>query len=155
MTPPRPLAKFRIYPEGHTLYYRVCIFTTVQQMRTYLKEKDFPSINHSRILGRYGKAMCTSWMQIDFSGKGRPGRYRPILGEIVFAKRWFGAEVIAHECTHAAVAYARRRKFTPMSREGPRKRPNDVTNDEERFCKVLGWLVRQIATQGRKRKIIS
>lgn len=150
MTPLRipsgQIACFRIYPEpGRSrLYYQVRVFSSVQAIRDYLPRSKEPY----RRLGRYGVAMCSSYTVNQLTTAG-PFRRLPICGEIVFSLRRLRAGVIAHECAHAALGWARR---IGLAVEGepaahPRRQGNWVHANEERFCYALGELNRQIAVQ--------
>lgn len=136
--PPRgQVAHFRIYPEPglSSLFFHVRIFQTVEAMHAYVRTR--PG-NPARP-GRFCKGMCSWWTRISFrSGRGRT---HPELGEIVLARRWLTMRIISHECTHAALAWARRRRVDVAERG----RGQHVSGGEERFCGALGDMARQIA----------
>lgn len=137
--PAGQIARFRIYPEKTSrLYYDVRVFTSVRATRAYLRHSPIP-----RTLGRSGLAMCSTFTAMVVSPTGR--RTLPKCGEIVFPVRALRAGVIAHECTHAALGWARRigLQFTAetVTRRGW------VSPAEERFCYALGELNRQVAVQ--------
>jgi hypothetical protein len=137
------IATFRIYPEKRTsrLYFQVRVFSSVTAIRRYLKYSDL----NRRTLGRYGLAMCSTFDVL----KGKRGRWRkqPIMGEILFPVRGLRAGVIAHECTHAALGWARRIGLNPVSAAVKQGRCLVADANEERFCYALGELNRQIAIQ--------
>lgn len=141
--PAGQLAFFRIYPEKgkSRLYFDVRVFASVKAIRRYVKASDMPS----RTLGRYGLAMCSSWIRIRIR-KGRLSPRRlPDMGEILFPVRGLTAGVIAHECTHAALAWAARVGLNPVERKFARGDHLWASKAEERFCYGLGELNRQIA----------
>lgn len=150
-TPHGQLARFRIYPEKGTsrLYFDVRVFASVVAIRRYLKHHELIP----RAMGRYGVAMCSGWSEVYKTS----GHLTPRIGEILFCKRWFGAGVIAHECTHAAIFWAERIRLNPLEPKAPRRgtsRQRFAGPHEERFCYGLGDMVRQIAAQAWKRGLV-
>lgn len=66
------------------------------------------------------------------------------MGQILLHQAAVGAGVVAHECTHAALAWARRVGLSiAPSLDGPQ----DAPEADERLCWVLGWLVSQFWTE--------
>ena len=65
----------------------------------------------------------------------------------MFPVRGMRAGVIAHECTHAALGWAKRIGLNPISAAVTRGGCLIADADEERFCYGLGELNRQIAVQ--------
>lgn len=140
------IAYFRVYPEPKRsrLHFKVRIFTSQRAMREYLRASELP-----RSLGRYGRAMCSTWDRVTV---GKTMRKHPEMGEMVFPVSHLGMEAIAHECTHAALGWAKRIALNPVvdgvpSRLGSRA----CAVDEERFCYALGQMGRQISSQIWKR----
>lgn len=147
MSAPRgQLAYFRVFPEPTSrLHYRVRVFESTAALRKYLTRGRLP---WRRSLGRYGRAMCSSWQRL----KG--GKMSPDCGEILFVKAWLGMEVITHESTHAAVNWANRIKLTFDRDPIVRGRSKLASPDEERFCYGLGQLAKQIAARLYERKLL-
>jgi hypothetical protein len=121
-----------VYPNRPSrLHYRVLVFRNVAEMLTYARRRENPSRP-----GRFCKAMVSTWTRLTFvSGRERT---QPELGEMLFAKRWLGSEVLSHESTHAALGWARRAGVNPGANDLPRR------GDEERFCYALGQTIRQL-----------
>jgi hypothetical protein len=80
-------------------------------------------------------ALCLSYLA---SYEALPGREE--LGTLFFSREDFTPEVVAHELTHAALAWARRRRINPLKRS----RGNRVTGAEERFATLVQSLTRQV-----------
>jgi hypothetical protein len=133
------LACFRIYPErGRSrLHFDVRIFQNIRAIRAYLKASRLPD----RRLGRYGKALCSTYRII------RADHTLPVMGEILMPVRWLGAGLIAHECGHAALGWASRIQLNPVVDAVPRRGVLCASDTEERFCYGLGELNRQIIVQ--------
>lgn len=150
MTTPRSpqdqIATFRIYPEPRAsrLYYQVLVFTNVQAIRRYLRRSAYPD----RRLGRHGVALCSNYEIRRLSSRGR-FKPLPVCGEILFPRRRLRAGVIAHECAHAALGWARRIGLNVVQepKARPRRGGTCVSDAEERFCYALGELNRQVAIQ--------
>lgn len=132
------IATFKIYPEPKPsrLYYQVRVFASIRVMRRYLRHTQ-----PSRTLGRRGVAMCSSFAVLRLSGNRM--RRTPCCGEIVFPLRRLRAGVIAHECAHAALGWARRIGLLVHTEITGRM----VSPEEERFCSALGELNRQVAVE--------
>lgn len=143
-SPRGQIAHFRIYPEMGTsrLFFHVRIFQTVEAMHTYLRSTE-------RAPGRFCKGMCSTY-KLTKCPRRRPAYTTPEVGEIVLAARWCGSRIISHECTHAALGWARRRGLDPRDRGEGRV----IGGAEERVCGVLGDLVGQIARQLWNRGIV-
>lgn len=146
-TPAGQLAFYRVYPErGSRLHFRVRIFRSLRAMRRYLAADPF-----HRTLGRHGKAMCSTWTRHRVR-RGRRSRITDEMGEIVIPRAWLGAGVIAHEATHAALGWARRIGLQGVLDAAGR--PGRVSDPEERFCRALGEISRQIAVGLYDRRIL-
>jgi hypothetical protein len=129
------IAHFRIRPEpSKRFFFHVRVFSTVAHMHHYLRYGPIP-----RQPGRFCKGICSTYS----TQRRQGGRWRttPEMGEIVFALRWLGAGVIAHECTHAALHWAERRGHDVKDRG----RGRFIGGGEEPFCGALGEMARQIA----------
>ena len=144
-TPPGQIAHFRIYPERglSRLFFRVRIFRTVAQMQWYLRHgHERHGGCYPRPPGRHCKGMCSTYTRYRVSSPQRR-RTTPELGEIVLAANYTGTRIVAHECTHAALGWARRRGLDVRDQG----RGRYISGAEERLCGVLGDLAGQIARQ--------
>lgn len=65
------------------------------------------------------------------------GRLMPEIGRVFFHSENIHPAVLAHEFTHAAVTFCRRRRLNPMKSS---KRANDA---EERLATCVGWMMVQ------------
>lgn len=102
------VASFRVYPrdqEGYDDYFQVRVFKTARQMRLYA--------NEGRRAGRkIGMDCCGLCAPV--TGKFlRRGRFKVDLkcGEVLLEMKHLGVNVVSHEFTHAALAYARHKKI--------------------------------------------
>lgn len=128
---------FRIYPEPESkLYFRVTVFPSLLAMRAYGR-KTFDSPSGRAI------AWCGTFKVQAFPRRGR-AYTRRICGEILLVAQRLGVGIISHECTHAALGYARRRRFDPRVSNGD---GGPVGPGEERLCHVQGELVRQLVAK--------
>lgn len=67
----------------------------------------------------------------------RFGKLTPELGRLFFYERNLHPAVLAHEFTHAAITFCRRRRINPM-------KSSKVLNDaEERLATCVGWMMLQ------------
>jgi hypothetical protein len=146
------LASFRVFPdpERSRLHFRVKVFRSNRAMRAYLSGRDVRGS-----LGRYGIALCTTWTRESYRGSRR--RMCLDMGEITLAHPHLGTEVVAHECTHAAIQWAQRVGLQPLAEKVSTTRaPGRMASaDEERFCYGLGQMAAQIARQLWKRELIA
>lgn len=147
---PDILATFKVRPEPKQsrLFYYVRVFRSERALRRYLSRSPFP-----RVLGRYGRAMCSSFDAIKVLEDGREYK-TPEMGEILIPKARLGSEVISHECTHAALGWAQRIKLDPMTK--PSRSQSGIlaaSSAEERFCYGLGQMVRQLIAHGYRLKL--
>ena len=87
--------------------------------------------------------------------KGKPQRLRKtgLFAEANFYRQQIGIEVVSHEMTHAAFAFAERRGL-PLDQtidktfsKGGRLNTLPIDGVEERFCYALGQMVRQFVTR--------
>ena len=145
---PRPRVwRCRLYPEeGSSLYVRALVFARRRDM-----------VRHWRDSGSalFGRAQCQAMQVTHYDKKKRP-RMLPIVAELSFWRKEIGMGTVSHECTHAAFAWARRRRlrvadvgevaFDAMGAAIPRAHP------EERIACVVGDLgsqfVRRAAAAG-------
>lgn len=129
---------FRLYPEGAFLFCEVNVWPTKKAMYDYLP------------LGRSHAASCGGREQYLIPPKGK-GRMRKtgLFAEANFYKRCIGIEVVSHELTHAAFAFADRRKLALSETVNKEyevdggKTALDSDCVEERFCYALGQMCRQ------------
>lgn len=130
--PVKPLT-FRLYPEGSFLYCEVNIWPNKKTMQTY-----------TRLRGKY-EACCggrLSYM-IPARGKGRMRR-TGLFAEANFNRNRLGIEIMSHELTHAAFAFADCRKLNlndaldKSFHEHGAQGLMDRDSAEERFAYVLG-----------------
>lgn len=133
---------FRLYPEGSFLYCEVNIWPTKKAMYDYLP------------LNKKQEASCGGRELYIVSPKrrGRPQRVRKtgLFAEANFHQKRIGIEVVSHELTHAAFAFADRRNLDLGSTIGDHlwetsgtNRVMDQDGPEERFCYALGQMCRQ------------
>jgi hypothetical protein len=131
------LASFRIYPEpASALYFRVRVFASEAALALYVAADDL-----ARPLPQGTRALCTRWTRDRRLANGRT-RLLPDLGEILLTRGAIDAEVISHECTHAAIGWAQRVGLSPFREP----HPACASPDEERFCYGVGRLTAQIVT---------
>lgn len=132
---------FRLYPEGSFLYCEVNIWPIRRDMHRHLP------LGPKTVASCGGRESYT----VEPKRKGKPQRMRKtgLFAEANFYRDGIGVEVVSHEFTHAAFAFADRRKLRldqVMDREFKHKgRFNtlDLDGPEERFCYALGQMVRQ------------
>jgi len=141
--PPNPRHRFPIYcePGKSRLHYRVLIFKNA----TDLQREAAATHGHSLRRLKHTKGLCSPFTLRSYRSKARGGGFhtKPICGAIRFTDTLLNSVVIAHECAHAALAYAERRGFRPHAHGDGQF----VADDEERYCKVLGDLVGQVYWQ--------
>jgi hypothetical protein len=83
--------------------------------------------------------------------KDRPQRVRQtgVFAEANFYRARIGSEIVSHEMTHAAFAFAVRRNLRldeameKQFTQNNRKKTLDLDGPEERFCYALGRMYRQ------------
>ncbi len=128
--PTGQIVAFKIRPYRSRLYYTVRVFTTLRDMRRY-------ALTHrlDRLGARF-RGLASTWTKLRKQPNGRWHRLNE-AGEVLLSRRHIGAEVVSHECTHLALAWAQRRKVNPMGNYDDRK----AGPQEEAFCYVLGQLV--------------
>jgi len=128
---------FRLYPEGSFLYCQVNIWPNKKAMHA-----------HTRLPNHNYEACCGGREEYVVRKKKRT-RKTGLFAEANFNRHRVGVEIMSHELTHAAFAFAERRKLdlneaidktyiengalVAMQRDGP----------EERFCYALGQMCRQ------------
>lgn len=148
----KPLhAKFRIYPQwsestngtgspgrprsSRWFYYQVFVWKRRDEMRKAIKD--------AGVIAPRCEAICCCNRIIRTQSKANGGRSRltGLLGQIHFYEDSFRMGIITHECTHAALDWAREAKVDPLERKHT---IGCVSNGEEIFAWVLGNLARQV-----------
>lgn len=137
---PIPLTVFRVYPEKKALYFTVKVWRTLKDLRA-------ANPGNSRALG-----LCMPWRRLHPS----KDRVLPEMGEVHFCKPHLGVGIVSHEFTHAAIGWAARKRISPEFKDVDVGRfqviPND--DDEEKFCRALGWMVAQCVDQLYRKKVL-
>lgn len=145
----KPLhAKFRIYPQwsestaganspgrprsSRWFWFEVFVWKRRDEMRRAIKD--------SGVTAPRCEAICRCSRMFRTSKTGNC-YYTGMLGQIHFYKDSFRMGVITHECTHAALEWARAAKVDPTERKHA---IGCVSNGEEIFAWVLGNLARQV-----------
>jgi hypothetical protein len=121
--------RFRVYPEGRGLHLDVIIWPTLTSMRRHLVAS-YPRRGMSKVLA------VVLW-PTDPADRPRRGH----IAEMHFNRRYLASDIIAHEATHAALAWARRAGISISESDGT----IDASPDEERFCYALGSITLQIS----------
>lgn len=130
---------FRLYPEGSFLYCQVNIWPSKKAMQAYVK-----------LPGNKYEACCCGRLvyKIPANRKGRLRR-TGLFAEANFHRKRLGVEVMSHEMTHAAFAFAERRGLrlgeavNKAYRVGGARMTMEIDGPEERFCYALGKMCRQ------------
>lgn len=120
------MQKFRIYYNGRSgLYFLAVIHDTHAAL---LKAGDY-----EREPGTQG---FFSPYQVQRMERG-VWRTLPIVGELHLHRERLTWETISHECVHAALAWARRKRFD-FARLGA---PDSINADEEKFTYVCSYII--------------
>jgi hypothetical protein len=138
---PQPWERLFIRCESKSdAFYVVEIYSTELQMQKAIKRQDVNS-NGRGLIDRKCKACCFSYKAFD-------GQHRTTNehGTIFFYKGNVGAPVLAHEFTHAALAWARRRRLDVSRRTG-----RYASDPEERVCHMVGYMMYQFYAKQKKR----
>jgi len=128
---------FRVYPEGSYLYCTVNIWPNKKAM-----------LDHTRLPGRSYDACCGARETHEVLPNGRTRR-TGLFAEANFNRHKLGVGLTAHEFTHAAFVFARRRKLTlteaanKQFRKGRNRTILAGDSPEETFCYALGEMCRQ------------
>lgn len=139
---PRPLRKFRVYAEPKSsLYCRVFIWRTKRDMRTFLKHFETRvCAPKARVKGAYWNDTVACWRGYTRQRpNGKRWRTFPVFGDFHFPIRELRMSCITHECGHAALGWLVRRNLEIIQPVN-----GHASESEERFCRVLGSLTRQI-----------
>lgn len=136
--PIKPIT-FRLHPEGSFLFCEVNIWPTKRAMHanTEARPKNYAACCGGR----------ESYV-VPPKGSGRRMRRTGLFAEANFHRKELGIEVVSHEMTHAAFAFADRRKLNlnaaiSEARWNESKNTMDQDGPEERFCYALGQMCRQ------------
>ncbi len=136
------LAHFRIFPRlslprlvPRGLYFVVSVFKTKHAMLRFCREHcahawgtDMAAICHSFAIQRITKDSTQTL---------------PCIGSIHMYKKRVTPQVIAHECTHAAMAWLRQvRKMDTLVFPIP-ENSSDVSSQDELLCQAVGDLCMQ------------
>lgn len=133
MRHPKPLTTFEIRATWHSrLTFTVRVFESQHDLHAYLTQTDRQP--------QACRAMTSTWRSVFCSPNGT-WKLTPAMGEIILCQPYLGSEVLAHEATHAALAWARRTR-------------QNLDTDEEPFAYALGYIVRQLVTALRQRHLI-
>lgn len=117
----------RVYPwPERTLYYRVLVFGSRAALRAYARQ----TTRRGPAFWAHATGYCYRYIV------RRRGRVLPCCGEIVLNVRDLGLDVIAHECTHAAIGLL----LTPLALPTAR----GASAAEEDFCAMVGTLTAQV-----------
>jgi hypothetical protein len=143
--PARPPARedvitFRVYLKS--LYFQVYVWRTKALMYRALPN------NAPYNFG----AICRCSDVYNFDGAGHM-RHSPRLGEIHFHWKEFNTTSVAHEATHAALAWVRRKHIDLNAALAEADNSDKASPDEERFCYAVCDLTYQIADKGVKHKL--
>lgn len=130
--------KFWIYPEKGNRYWRFRVWVAPSQ-RAFARLAENTTIEGDT--DRVG-AFCASYVVRSFK-KGGPknGVMTGDLGDLVFKAKELLPEYIAHECSHAAHSYCRRKRKTDYRVP---THSNMVHDHEETFCYAQGYMTAQI-----------
>lgn len=136
--PKRPLlASFKVFPKGRWFHFRVFVWKRRRDMLVALHKGHIADIAHC-------EAICVS-NTVYACSNGR-SRMTGLIGQIHFHRHSFMMGVITHEAGHAALAYCRRARVSPVE-------PGDgvkASRGEETFCWVLGNVARQIVLKAER-----
>jgi len=150
---PKPIATMRLYPtkwfplkgdgayfeEERHLYVTVYVFATKEGMRWYWDRCERGS-KHD-----YEARYC-GLVRRTYNRKGERTRTLGEFAEVTFCKGALITEIVSHEFTHIALAYARRRKVA-MSPDADTERDPGWMQREEVVCYAAGSLIRQFVNR--------
>lgn len=131
--PPQPLNTFRLVPEPERpggLYVLVRVWPTLAAMHEAVRW-------HGGSVSARARGYAAGIVSIDVDRRGRE-RVLPVCADVHLTRGHLGTEVVVHEMTHAALAWARRVRF-PF--EKLTERP--VNEHEERLAYAVGELAKQ------------
>lgn len=127
--------QFRIHPEStRGFYFDVKVFPTKKAMREY-------AVTEKGGSAYFRKAEAATLGMYRTDKRARPTKF---LGACIFHEKALTPEIIAHEATHAAIRWAQATQIQPVPEE---LKDGNSSDDEERFCYVVGRLTEQIAVK--------
>lgn len=133
MTTPGVVTSFLVHAEGEVgPFWRVLVFDDEVAMFAYSEAQD----------AALGVAAVRDFAAITKSWRYETEPDCHDAGTILFHREGFGVGVVAHEMTHAALAFARREGFAMDAAIGDSTSTRACAN-EERFCNVIGNLCAQ------------
>jgi hypothetical protein len=101
---PKPVLSFRAKPSPRArVYVDVKVFASLRDMKAYGRRLDPPVRGHFN--GLFRPVTVVSF-------RGQCQRTSPQMGEILLEVNQLGAGAVSHECMHAALAWAWRRRLT-------------------------------------------
>lgn len=135
---------FRLYPEGLFLYCEVNIWPNKRAM-----------LDHTRLGGTKYEACCGGRVAYKTCKSCKPAHMRRIgiFAEANFNRHAIGIEIVSHELTHAAFAFAERRRLDLADAvdkhyaTGGSSKTMEIEGPEERFCYALGQMCRQFTAK--------
>ena len=142
---PQPWERLFLRCESGSDEFYVCeIYSTEFQMQRAIQRQDMNDRKAKRqsAVDRQCRACCYSYRAYD----GR-GRVTPEWGTLFFHKNYLTPAALAHEFTHAAHNWARRRRLLTARRN----RDHYATDAEERVCHMVGYLMWQFYEKQPKR----
>lgn len=132
-----PLLSFRVHPDSKFYYCEVNVWPSKKAMYAHLP------------LQRNHEAACGARESIDVFPSGRTRR-TGLFAEANFYRKRLGVEIISHEFTHAAFAFAERKRWdlnAALNHDGQAGETMDRDGTEEMFCYALGRMVRQFTAK--------
>lgn len=149
---PTPMATMRLYPtrffptvhgnayteRDRSLYAVARVFETADDMYRWASANGFASAPGSDV------ATTSACVARSYT-KGR-ARTEGLFCEVLFWRGRIGTEIVAHEFTHVALAYARRRRIAQPTHAETDTDPNYMQR-EEVVCYALGSMMRQFVNR--------
>jgi hypothetical protein len=143
----KKIIRFRVYPESvHGFYFEVEIHPTLARMRKAANRRK-PGHNFND-----AEAVATGYTKGFVKEDGRIA-WSKTLGCIFFHRAGCFSEIVAHECTHAALRWAEAMKFNVIDRDDANYIAGNACDNEERFAYALGRMVSQITAKTYEYKI--
>lgn len=133
----RPLITFRVtaqeFEESNRPadYFNVFIWSTEEELRLATGHKTISGLFRTYTVFNFDKGTNAEVIQ-------------PFFGEMHLYEDGMGVGIVSHECTHAAMEWAHRHSLKPFERKSNEEPDIPVNSDEERFCWMVGNLVRQV-----------
>lgn len=141
-----PALRFRVYPKTASgLYFLVYVWRTKHGLRAAGRRHRLP---------RPDKMSAFTTIYRIRRYRANDARTLPLCGEIHFCERWLSAEVISHECGHAALGWAERVGLIHGLLKRDERAPLMAGVEEEDFCQALGVMAQQCVTRFYKARIL-